>query len=322
VEGELPRQRLEQARRLDGLPSASSASAASRPSAGGDALAFAVAWDNTAGWSDAERWGRLEALRELRPALVRWDGREAPPADLFRALAAGLVRARNLAREACVEDALAGEPALRALVTAALASRPASGQDARSWLVSLDPRWADAATWRELAAAGAVPDELAEVIYVYTGLSRPDAIRFREMLRRDFGARFGAIPLRRVLEPDILRELAEPSRGADGLTGGSARKFGRLLTPALSQKGRQERAAVAQRGPFIVLLDARYNRARQGGDGTCARTSRAAGWWPGTARRTRSTSRAAWCSRTTASSTPAPPMPGLPTATSAPAASW
>ena len=38
--------------------------------AAGDALAFAVAWDNTAGWSDAERWGRLEPFRELRAALA------------------------------------------------------------------------------------------------------------------------------------------------------------------------------------------------------------------------------------------------------------
>src|SRR5262245_20118811 len=37
--------------------------------AGGDALAFGVAWDNTAGWSDAERWGRLESFREFRAAL-------------------------------------------------------------------------------------------------------------------------------------------------------------------------------------------------------------------------------------------------------------
>ena len=77
----------------------------------------------------------------------------------------------------------------------------------RSWLEVLDARWADAATWRALARAVAVPDELTEVVYVYTGLRRPGTIRYRELLRRDFEARFGAIPLSRALEPDVLRRI-------------------------------------------------------------------------------------------------------------------
>jgi hypothetical protein len=178
--------------------------------AGGDALAFAVALDNTAGWSDAERWGRLEPYRELRAALARWDDQGAPPDELFRALAAGLARAKNLGHEASVAEALAGEPALRDLIAAALTSRPAAGQDPRSWLVSLDPRWAEVATWRGLARAAAVADEFTELVYVYTDLARPDAIRYRELHRRDVEARFGAIPLRRLLEPDILRQIAGP----------------------------------------------------------------------------------------------------------------
>lgn len=51
---------------------------------GGDALAFVVAWDNATGWSDSERWGRLEPFRELRAELSRWDGQGAPPATLYR----------------------------------------------------------------------------------------------------------------------------------------------------------------------------------------------------------------------------------------------
>ena len=42
---------------------------------------------------------------------------------------------------------------------------------------------------------------------MYTGLRQPDSMKYRELLRRDFGARFGEIPLRRALEPGILRQI-------------------------------------------------------------------------------------------------------------------
>jgi hypothetical protein len=173
----------------------------------GGALAFVVAWDNTAGWSDAERWGRLEAFRELRAALARWDGRDEPPADLYRNLAAGLARVRNAKWEAHVAAALGDQPALRELVAAALAGRPAAGQDERSWFLALDARWADAETWRRLGHAVEVPDEFTEVVYVYAGLSRPDTIRYRELQRRDFEARFGGGAPGRALQPDVLRQI-------------------------------------------------------------------------------------------------------------------
>jgi hypothetical protein len=172
-----------------------------------ETLAFVMAWDNTTGWSDAERWGRLEAFRELRAALGRWDGRGEPPVELYRSLGAGLARTRNLKGEAHVEAALAGEPALAALVGPALASRPAARQDERSWLVALDARWADADTWKRLGAAVAVPEEFTEVVYVYAGLRRPDALDYRELRRRDFEARFGPGAPRRALEPDVLRRI-------------------------------------------------------------------------------------------------------------------
>lgn len=173
----------------------------------GDTLAFVMAWDNTTGWSDAERWGRLEAFRELRAALGRWDGQGEPPVELYRSLAAGLARVRNLNGEAHVAAALAGEPALATLVGRALASRPAAGQDERSWLVALDARWADAGTWKRLGAAVAVPEEFTEVVYVYTGLRRPDTLEYRELLRGDFEARFGPGAPRRALEADVLRRI-------------------------------------------------------------------------------------------------------------------
>jgi len=178
--------------------------------AAGDALAFVVAWDNTAGWSDAERWGRLEPFRELRAALPGWDGAVAPPDPLFRALAAGLSRARNLAAEDHVAAALAGEPALRGLVGAALAAPRTPGQDERRWLTALDPRWGDVGTWRDLARAVAVPAEDTEVLYVYAGLRPPATLQYRELLRADFEARFGPGLPDRALAPDVLRAIFRP----------------------------------------------------------------------------------------------------------------
>jgi len=175
--------------------------------AGGDALALVMAWDNTTGWSDAERWGRLEAFRELRAALGRWDGRGEPPAELYRGLAAGFARVRNMKAEGHVAAALADEPALAGLVAAALTGRPAAGQDARSWLVALDGRWTDAGTWKRLGAAVAVPEEFTEVVYVYTGLRNPATLEYRELLRDDFEARYGPGAPRRALEPDVLRRI-------------------------------------------------------------------------------------------------------------------
>jgi hypothetical protein len=175
--------------------------------AGDDALAFVVAWDNTAGWSDAERWGRLEPFRELRAALPAWNGAAGPPDLLFRTLAAGLARARNLTAQDHVAAALAGEPALRDLVGAALAAPRVPGRDERAWLMSLDPRWGDAATWRALARAVAVPDEYTEVVYVYAGLRPPGPVRYRELLRSDFEARFGPGLPDRALAPDVRRAI-------------------------------------------------------------------------------------------------------------------
>ena len=42
---------------------------------------------------------------------------------------------------------------------------------------------------------------------MYAGLRRPEAIKYRELLFGDFEARFGAIPIAKALEPDILRQI-------------------------------------------------------------------------------------------------------------------
>jgi hypothetical protein len=109
--------------------------------------------------------------------------------------------------EAHVAAALAGEPALRDLVAAALAAPPAAGQDDRGWLLALDRRWGDGETWRRLGRAVQVPDEFTEVVYVYTGLRHPETMTYRELRRADFEARFGPGAPGRALEPRVLREI-------------------------------------------------------------------------------------------------------------------
>src|SRR5262249_15604984 len=135
------------------------------------------------------------------------DGQGEPPADLFRAVAAGFTRVRNSQTEAHVTAALASEPALRDLVGAALATGGAAGQDDRTWLLALDARWAGAETWRRLGRAVQVADALTEVVYVYRGLRRSGRLVYREFLRSDFDAQFGPGAPRRALEPDVLRRI-------------------------------------------------------------------------------------------------------------------
>jgi hypothetical protein len=173
----------------------------------GDALVFAVALDNTGGWSDTERWGRLEPFRELRVALAGWDRRSQPPDALARGLVAGLGRARNLNAGALVASALSSDPELRDLVVAVLASPRPAGADAARWLATLDRRWSDATTWHRLARAIDVPEELTEVVYVYAGLRPPGPIRYRKLLRKDVEARFGPAALATLIEPATLRQL-------------------------------------------------------------------------------------------------------------------
>jgi len=173
----------------------------------GDALVFTLAFDSTTGWTDAERWGRLEPFRELREALGRWDGQGAPSEGLARGLVAGLGRARNLNAGPHVAAALSGDPELRDLVGAILAASRPEGVDAARWLSTLDSRWREAATWRRLGRVVAVPDEFTDVVYVYTGLRSPAQIRHRELPRHDFEARFGRGALGAALDPATLKQL-------------------------------------------------------------------------------------------------------------------
>lgn len=78
-------------------------------------------------------------------------------------------------------------------------------------LLALDPRWGETATWRDLARAAAVPEEQTEVVYVYSGLRHPETMRYRQLLRSDFEARFGPGLPDRALNPDVLRAIFRPA---------------------------------------------------------------------------------------------------------------
>jgi hypothetical protein len=106
-----------------------------------------------------------------------------------------------------VAAALSGDTELRDLVGMVLASPRPDGIDAAQWPATLDPRWRETATWLRLARLIDVPDEFTEVVYVYGGLQSPTRLRYRELPRRDFEARFGRGSLGAVLEPATLRQL-------------------------------------------------------------------------------------------------------------------
>jgi hypothetical protein len=170
-----------------------------------DALAFVTELDNAAFWPEAERV-RLEAFRELRAALARPVGASGDAAA-YRAVAEGLERMRHLGLAERGADSLAGDAVARQLVAEALAQPARPGESPRDWLLRLDPRWGGPATWRRLARAIAVADEVVSVVHVYRGLGDPATTEFRELPLADFHARFGAGPLDRVLDPATLARL-------------------------------------------------------------------------------------------------------------------
>lgn len=79
--------------------------------------------------------------------------------------------------------------------------------DARGDALAFLVVWDNTAGGKRLGQAVAGPEEVTEVVYVYTGLRRPDTMKYRELLRRDFEARFGPGAPRRALEADVLRQI-------------------------------------------------------------------------------------------------------------------
>ena len=66
----------------------------------------------------------------------------------------------------------------------------------------------------DASAVSAVPaaEAVTEVVYVYFGLRRPATMRYRELPRRDFEARFGPGLPRRAVDADVLRALFGSAR--------------------------------------------------------------------------------------------------------------
>jgi len=168
-------------------------------------LAFVVALDNTVWWTDAER-GRLDGFRELRKAFGQ--AAETIPTDaLFRALGADLERAERYPGRELTLAGLERDADLRELVAAAMATVRPAGQDVRSFLVGLDPRWEKAETWERLARAIEVPPEATEAVYVYRNVANGGPLEFRELSRDDLAVRCRNLALRQCLEPAILARI-------------------------------------------------------------------------------------------------------------------
>jgi hypothetical protein len=58
------------------------------------------------------------------------------------------------------------------------------------------------------------PGDPTEVVYVYVGVRQPATMRYRELTRQEFEARFGSGLPRRALAPDVLRSLFGAARGS------------------------------------------------------------------------------------------------------------
>jgi hypothetical protein len=64
----------------------------------------------------------------------------------------------------------------------------------------------DNTIWQRPTKDGETPEEFTEVAYIYRNITQ-GPIEYREILLSDLQARFGDIPLRKVLEPAILTQI-------------------------------------------------------------------------------------------------------------------
>ena len=169
-------------------------------------LAFQVAFDNTVYWSDVERW-RLESFRSLRTYLQETGWGAALSDELFMRLYEDLRQSVRFPGRPQMLRAFEGDRELFDLVSRASAQERHPGDRWRTFFDALDPRWERPEIWQRLEKAIAVPPEFTEVVYSYRNVTNRLPIEYREMLLSDLRARFGSLPLRRYLEPDLLRRI-------------------------------------------------------------------------------------------------------------------
>ncbi len=170
------------------------------------ALAFVIKFDNKVYWSKADRW-RLEGFRELRRCI----GSKAPRSQLsdllFSYLYADLNRVKRLNAQEQVLEIFNEDLELQGLLEGAFAGQRPKGQRTRAFFSTLDPRWEDPAIWKRLTKAIEGPPEFTEVVYVYQNVINRGLVKYKEMLLGDLGARFGDVPLRKLLEQATLKQI-------------------------------------------------------------------------------------------------------------------
>ena len=96
---------------------------------------------------------------------------------------------------------------LRGLLTGAFAGQRRKGQSPRAFFRALDPRWEHPRIWERLSEAIEIPLAFTEVVYIYRNVDNQGPIEYKEMLLSDLEARFGDIPIQKLLEPEILAQI-------------------------------------------------------------------------------------------------------------------
>lgn len=170
------------------------------------ALAFVVNFDNKVTWTEGDRW-RLEGFRELRRHLGSKGLGSELSDDLFRYLYADLARVKRLRKQEQVAESFKEDPELRGLLADAFAGQRRTSQSSRAFFGGLDPRWEYPGIWERLIEAIRIPPEFTEVAYIYRNVDNQGPIEYKEMLLSDLKARFGDIPIQKLLEPEILAQI-------------------------------------------------------------------------------------------------------------------
>jgi hypothetical protein len=118
-----------------------------------------------------------------------------------------LARIKRLTMNEQILELFQEDRELQDLLMAAFAAQRQAGRHPRAFFGALDPRWERPEIWQRLAKNIEVPPRLTEVVYIYRSVHDSRRIEYREVLLSDLKARFGDIPLRKDLEPAILRQI-------------------------------------------------------------------------------------------------------------------
>jgi hypothetical protein len=169
-----------------------------------DSLAFAIRFDNTNFWTDAER-ARLEAFRETRN---HWKEHPDAASDaLLLYLFSDLGRIGRLNLKQTVLDSFAPSPKLYDFLAAAFEAKDAAPEKLQDFAAQFGPRWGDEALRMQFLKGIESAPEFTNVLYIYRNLSHPGTIEYRELLLDDWKFRFGGAAPAKALDAENLRQI-------------------------------------------------------------------------------------------------------------------